>query len=194
MELTKINKLLINKGINPLITKTLIEIGSFLEVKSKSNIVNIGDVCNKIYFIVEGGFVNQYLHHETGSFRTVNFYLSNFQWFTTIPDSYFLNTPSLYQTKAITNSKVFYFNKRTLENLVKEDSLFSQWYYNEVIIALTGEYKSKSQLISFTSLEMYQYLVEHQPEVIKQVPVKYIAEFLGVSREHLSRIRRKANN
>jgi CRP-like cAMP-binding protein len=37
----------------------------------------------------------------------------------------------------------------------------------------------------------YDDLLEQDPELINRVPVKYLASYLGVSRETLSRIRRR---
>lgn len=39
--------------------------------------------------------------------------------------------------------------------------------------------------------ERYRYFVEHYPEWLQRVPLKYVATFLGMNLETLSRIRRK---
>lgn len=43
------------------------------------------------------------------------------------------------------------------------------------------------------SPERYEYLLEHHPELIQRVPMKYLASYLGITEETLSRIRSKLN-
>jgi len=45
-------------------------------------------------------------------------------------------------------------------------------------------------LLSLTAHEKYLKLIKNQPDIIQNVPVKYIASFIGVQPESLSRIRK----
>jgi hypothetical protein len=40
-----------------------------------------------------------------------------------------------------------------------------------------------------TAQQRYQKLLKHSPQIIQQVPLSYIASFLGITLETLSRIR-----
>ena len=42
-----------------------------------------------------------------------------------------------------------------------------------------------------TAEERYQLLAQEQPEVLRRVPLKYIASYLGITQVSLSRIRAK---
>ncbi len=42
-----------------------------------------------------------------------------------------------------------------------------------------------------TAEERYQHLLRHDPGLLQRVPLKFIASFLGMNLETLSRIRRK---
>ena len=42
-----------------------------------------------------------------------------------------------------------------------------------------------------TALERYVPLLEKQPEIIRAVPLKYIASYLGITAQSLSRIRNR---
>ncbi|QZT38867.1 Crp/Fnr family transcriptional regulator [Halosquirtibacter xylanolyticus] len=172
------------------IASMLSSIGNVEEVRTKSVIVEIGAMCNRIFFVLEGGLVSQYLT-ESGSYKTVNFYLGNLQSFVTIPNSYFLHEKSSFRLKAITQSQVVSFEKEVLDQLVAESSEFRDWYQKKIIHTLVEEYSSKSNIITMSSKEMYQYLLREQPEVIRSVPSTYIAQYLGISREHLSRMRKE---
>ncbi|HZH95185.1 MAG TPA: cyclic nucleotide-binding protein, partial [Flavisolibacter sp.] len=43
------------------------------------------------------------------------------------------------------------------------------------------------------SRERYEYLLEHHPELVLRVPLKYLASYLGIQEETLSRIRSRLN-
>jgi CRP-like cAMP-binding protein len=46
-----------------------------------------------------------------------------------------------------------------------------------------------SQFMS--AMERYELLLKHQPQALQRVPLTYIASYLGISRETLSRLRGK---
>ncbi|MEL7003638.1 MAG: cyclic nucleotide-binding protein, partial [Bacteroidota bacterium] len=46
-------------------------------------------------------------------------------------------------------------------------------------------------LISMSAEERYTYFLQTKPELLRQVPLQYIASILGMTPETLSRIRRK---
>ncbi len=177
-------------NIPPNIAGLLLHIGELKVIKTKRVLIDIGEPCQYIFFILNGGFISQYLT-EDGNYSTVNFYLHNFQPFVTIPNAYFFGENSKFQIKSITKSNILCFSKSDLENLIAESPLFSEWYQQMVIKALVEEYNAKSNLITLPSKDMYNYLINEQSEIIQQVPSLYIAQYLGISREHLSRIRKE---
>ena len=57
-------------------------------------------------------------------------------------------------------------------------------------VAITSENHLFS-LLNYTAAERYEQLRLHHPEFIRQIPVQYLASYLGITRETLSRIRKK---
>jgi len=47
------------------------------------------------------------------------------------------------------------------------------------------------QLLKTSPLDLYNYLLEHKPQYIQSVPMKYLASYIGITPQALSRIRRK---
>ena len=54
-------------------------------------------------------------------------------------------------------------------------------------------FKSQRELLllRFSAKEYYEYLIAHQPEIIQQIPLKYIASYIGITPQALSRIRKE---
>lgn len=64
------------------------------------------------------------------------------------------------------------------------------------MLAIIEEYalflEEKSYYTQMTdAIDKYQVLLENQPELLQRIPLTYLASFLGISRETLSRIRGK---
>ncbi|WP_258932283.1 hypothetical protein [Flavobacterium oreochromis] len=45
-------------------------------------------------------------------------------------------------------------------------------------------------LLALTPEERYKKLLENEPKLLNEVPLHYLASFLGISNRHMSRIRK----
>jgi len=161
------------------------------EIKRNEQLVAVGDICSQIYFVLEGGFISKYFDADSETSRTVNFYLDSFQPFMTSVDGYFKNKPTNYQLLAIKTSTVIAFDRRDTDEFLKRSPHFSKYYYNFAIDNLIKESHYRSLLLTYSSDKFYKYLITEHPEIIQNVPSKYIAEFMGISQEWLSKLKTK---
>ena len=49
------------------------------------------------------------------------------------------------------------------------------------------------QSVTNTAENIYKLMIRHQPEIVQRIPQKYIASYLGITPQSLSRIRKKRN-
>lgn len=103
--------------------------------------------------------------------------------------SFFLQKESLEFIQAIEDSIVWYICYDELQYMYKNFHEFN-------IIArvlTTKSYLLSEQRLSFIRMKQavrrYTSMLEHFPELVLRVPAKYIASYLGVSEETLSRVR-----
>ncbi|MEL7535162.1 MAG: hypothetical protein AAFN10_27915, partial [Bacteroidota bacterium] len=122
---------------------------------------------------------------------TINFFLSDLHPFMSCIDSYFTQMPSSCELRAVADSIVLTMSKIDLEAMIENHPELRQFYHSRVVQALIEENELKLKIISYSSKQLYQYLIEELPIVIQQVPSKYIAEFMGISAEWLSKLKRK---
>jgi hypothetical protein len=52
-----------------------------------------------------------------------------------------------------------------------------------------GKQKRELSLLTKTAEERYYSLFKYQPKLIKEIPLKYIASYIGITPQALSRIR-----
>lgn len=160
------------------------------QVKGNSVLLTPGAVCSQIYLVLEGGFVCRYINDTTGEAKTINFYLNDLHPFMACVDSYFTQTPTQCELRAIADSVVFSMPKKAIDQLILQDEQLKNFYHAMVITALQEENDLKLKIIAYSSEELYRYLIDHLSMVIQKVPSKYIAEFMGISAEWLSKLKR----
>ena len=174
--------------------KLLEHYGKKHELKSHQSIINVGDQCDKVFYILKGGLLRRFYNPHSEHFKTISFHLPDYRSLVTINKSFFFGTPSDYELRAFKTTELLILKKTDLENFnFKNEDLLS--FYNQQIIgSLILENELKSRLISFNSKELYYYICQEFPEIIKSVPSKYIAEFMGISAEWLSKLKNERSS
>ncbi|MEZ4773086.1 MAG: cyclic nucleotide-binding domain-containing protein [Bacteroidia bacterium] len=160
-----------------------------INVKTNKTLINYGDNCTSIYFILKGGFAMQLLKDD-GTEKTINFFLDSFQPFMTVPQSYFQETKSTFKLLAIKNSDIFAFSKIDLLQAIEKSATIKNFYQSQIILALLNELDFRTKLLTYSPKRMYELLISDYQEVIKNVSSRHIANFIGISPEWLSNLKR----
>ena len=160
-------------------------------VKSNSILLMPGNTCTHLYFVVSGGFVCRYFNENLEIPKTINFYLDDLHPFMACVDSYFSQQPSACELRAVRDSVVLSMSKKNLDAMMQSNPVLQGFYDTLVIQALVEENELKLKIISHNAEQLYQYLLDELPTVIQKVPSKYIAEFMGISAEWLSKVKRR---
>lgn len=146
-----------------------------------------GNIANKIYFILEG-CVRLYVN-VGGQDRTTFFYGDGeFLW---AGKSYIYKIPAKENYQALEETTLAIFDQEVTDYLLSNFPKF------EHIVRLAAEdelMKCQQLITSFVSLtaeERYVELMRTNANLFQRVPQKYIASYLGVSAETLSRIKKR---
>lgn len=159
----------------------------YAEFKKGEYLVQEGDICTELGFIIEGYFrvfivkdVDENTVHIAGN----NDFIASFS-------SFISRSPSFEYVQALTNAKVLMLSKEGLETLYNTSPKIER--LGRVIIESLFVRK-ENRVIDFirnSAQERYEGLIQNDPELINNVPLHYIASYLGVKPETLSRIRAK---
>jgi len=146
---------------------------------------NAGKVCPHL-FLVNSGILRAF-YFKDGKDITAHFAFAHEA--ITAPDSFILEKPSKYNLEALEDSRVFCVNNNDLENylaqhphLEKLARKFTQAIYLELLERIES-------LVFLSARERYQNLFQRNPELVLGVNLGYIASYLGITQETLSRIR-----
>lgn len=140
------------------------------------------------YFFLESGFARSYAIDFEGNDITTKFFTPSeiiIDW-----HSYFLKTPCKEYIQATTKCVAW---KIYFDDFMK---LFKIESFREVgrtrLVSNYFELKNHTvSMITDQAKQRYLNLVERQPDVIHNVPLKHIATYLGITDTSLSRIRKE---
>ena len=147
-----------------------------------------GKVNNCVAF-VSTGFCRVYVIDPEGNEVTIH--MAGNGNFVGAISSFLSRTPSEEYVQSITNSELMVINHDALQELY---SLSATWEHVGRRIMEHLFLMKQKRVISFikhSAEKRYQYLMETEPEMLLQVPMRYIASYLGITPETLSRIRTK---
>ena len=140
------------------------------------------------YLFLESGFIRSYLFDTEGEEITTNFYSQNELVFEV--SSFFQRVPSQEYFEATTNCTGWFLTYEKLNRLFHSLPEFRE-YGRSVLVRGFIAFKLRTiSMINKTAEERYEMLITSSPEIFKNVPLKYIASYLGVTDTSLSRIRK----
>jgi CRP-like cAMP-binding protein len=153
----------------------------------KEYLLKEGQVCRNICFIKSGLFRCFYNRDLT---EVCSWFMQEGDIIISV-DSFFQQKPSFESIQALEDSLVYSMTYDQLQTIYRTFPEF-----NFIGRVLTEKYYalSEERLYSIRmqrSPERYQYLMLKFPHIIQRVPSKYIASYIGVTEETLSRIRSK---
>lgn len=185
-------ELLLSEKVKPASINILMAAGKIIVIKKKTKLIQVGDVCDKGFFILDGGFISRVYNPQTKKSRTQNFFLDDFNPFMSCEDSYFTGEKTNTDLLTIKDSLIIQFTKNDLERVCAANKDLANFLYNYIIVnALKQESALRKMINAFTKEELYNYMIDNCNPVIKNVPSKYIAEFIGISAEWLSKTKKK---
>ncbi len=154
-------------------------------VKKNKELQPIGHTCKTIYFINEG--IARIYYLKDGIDITENFALENH--LVARVESLFSGKPSKKAIHILEDSKITAINATKLFKLY---DLFPdiERAFRKIFEAAYVDMVNRIESIQFhTADERYNTLLEETPDILKRIPLKYIASYLGITQVSLSRIR-----
>lgn len=150
-------------------------------------LLNKGEVENHLSF-VEKGIVRLYIPQEDGDL-TFGFVFGGA--FVSAYDSFITQTPAEYVVETITDTVLWQLNYKDLQEVYASSAignLIGRKASEELFLKKS---KRELSLLRDSAEQRYLNLFEERPELIRQIPLKYIASYIGITPQALSRIRKR---
>ena len=155
------------------------------EIKKGQNFLSEGEVCTQMGYVYKG-LVRQY-YYKNGKEMTEHFCCEDGVFMCI--ESFLRQKPSRLVVEALENTVIYGIPHDPILKLAEEcyeiEKVYRGLLENSLILS-----QVKMDMFRFESAnERYNRLLREQPEIVKRAPLSYIASFLLMTPETLSRVR-----
>ncbi|MEL7531589.1 MAG: hypothetical protein AAFN10_09790 [Bacteroidota bacterium] len=168
--------------------KEILEIFRIKEFAKGDHFKKKDKVCNKLGFILEGSARHYLLKKNgtdiTGRVSQRNNFLTDFISVRTkavTPMGIEILEPSTLLVASVKNVEVLLETNLTFNRLIRD-------YMAEGLVEMGKMYLF---FLTGTAKERYEFIIEKNPSLLKNIPLRFIASMIGITPTQLSRIRKK---
>jgi len=137
---------------------------------------------------IEKGIVRFYIPDEENE---LTFDFSFDKEFACAYDSFLTQAPSQYELQTLTETIVWQISFEDLQQVYATSvagNYLGRFATEKLFLAKS---KRELSLLKHNAKERYLRLFEEQPNILKSIPLKYVASYIGITPQALSRIRRQ---
>ncbi|WP_440135679.1 Crp/Fnr family transcriptional regulator [Chitinophaga sancti] len=150
-----------------------------------------GKVPQYLYYIVSG-YLRLFHYNENGD--EVTTHINCPPGFFTAYFNFINQTRADENVECVTDCELLRITKDDLDRLTAESDVMKDFSIRVFQQSITYNENRSKELATLTAEQRYVKLIQNYPDILHNVPVQYIASFLGMKAESLSRIRRKLMN
>jgi CRP-like cAMP-binding protein len=162
-----------------------------LHVRQNELVEKVGEASRYFIHVVSGCLMAYYTDKE-GTDHVLQFAQAG--WWTGDLNSYHNNVPATVSNRAITDCEILLLPKASMDQLLERLPQFERYFRILFQNSLITHSNRLIQNLSATAEERYLFFQKKYPPLEQYVPLKYIASYLGITPEFLSKVRRKLMN
>ncbi|MFN0203429.1 MAG: Crp/Fnr family transcriptional regulator [Bacteroidia bacterium] len=161
--------------------------GTIRKVEKNAYLVTPETAVHELYFNHNGIF-RYFFKTRKGVEYTKNFVWQPQFFAPTLPD-FMVNRPTSSYCQALTDSKIMVWDAKAIFAKADENPIFYKLFF--ILLAQIFQHKDQKEMdmYEFSAAERYEKFLAEYPGVTNQVPLQYIASYLDMKPETLSRIR-----
>lgn len=162
----------------------------FQERKYKKNTILLreGEVSNELYFVLKGA-LRQFFSNENGVEKTCDFTFEA-EFFTDL-ESFSRKSRAATNIITLEQTECLVIKCTDLVEAMKQSAIAAELCRIIVENIATANIKRIQSFLSRSPEDQFKELVQHNPQMLQRVPQRYIAQYLGLAPESLSRIRKR---
>lgn len=164
---------------------------SYFEMKiipKKEFYLKPGKACrHKAY--VNKGCLRNYVIDEQGHERVLFFPMED--WWVADIDSYYSGEPATNFIQAIEDCELLEISKENFRMLENKIPKLSQWYSVKMTRRAMTINRRMEEMKTMSPRERYLDLLKTRPDIFQRIPLQYIASYLNIEPQSLSRLRKQ---
>ena len=155
----------------------------------KNKVIQKSGIQTKKVFLILKGTVRGYIVDEKGVETTI--LIRSTGIFVADTGKLFTDEPTTMTFNSIEETNILLFNYNDFESIANENPKFMQILLNALKEVITRLFYRVESLTAMTPEERYKDLLLLNPNFLKITSAKYIANFLGITPQSLSRIQKR---
>ena len=159
-----------------------------VSITKNTIIEKAGKVPEYLYFIVSGSLRIFHLNEKGEEITT---HINCPPGFITSYFNYINQVPSDENLESITDCQLLRITKTNLEELIDKSPAFKDFSISVFQESISYNENRSRELATLTAEQRYLKLIKEYPDILQNVPLQYIASFLGMNPKSLSRIRKQ---
>lgn len=159
-----------------------------LEVKKKQDLMQNGEVCRYMYFVLQG-CLRKFFVNQKGIEQTTEFAIE--KWWITDTFAYERQVKSEFNIQAVEKSSILMIDQNTQERLLQKHPVMERYFRMIYQRAYAASERRIRYLYEMTREELYVHFITLHPGFVQRIPQYLVASFLGFTPEYLSEIRAK---
>jgi len=167
---------------------------SFFTVKNiakKEYYLRAGECCqSKAY--VNKGCTRNFVIDEQGHERILQFAFED--WWLGDMESYYSGKPATSYIQMLEDTEVLVISKENFLKSELEIPKLKQWYAHKMLRSASASITRITEMKTLSCEERYLHLLEKQPHIFQRIPLQYIASYLNIEPQSLSRMRSRLTN
>ena len=152
-----------------------------------------GGVCNKVYFVVSGTARSYYTDYSgitvTWSFHFNNNVSIGRNVFAVDYRAFLTNKPSSIAIETLSEVNAIVFTREAVKYLMEQSLKYEIWMRKLAENAYVSMYDRAFTILTMSATERYHKLLNEEPHLMQMFSNHYIASYLGIAPQSLSRIR-----
>ena len=161
------------------------------KLRKRQYLLNAGDVCQYFCF-VEKGLLRSFNVDKHANEHVVQFALEG--WWISDMGSFLSGDNAVYNIEAIEDAELLLLTKQAMDDMLnaipKMERYFRLLMQNNIVVLQ----RRILGTLSLSAEEKYKRMMQLYPDILQRSPQQYVASFLGITPETLSRVRKQVSS
>jgi CRP/FNR family transcriptional regulator, anaerobic regulatory protein len=170
----------------------LLSKSEIIDTKKKTILLKEGEICTHIYF-VQSGILRAAVHDEDSRDWTHCFYSPEGLTWAGLSSNSLLQRPSDYFIEVLEDAKIIAFPVTYFRELRRSNMQWARFFQCQLMDTFHYLEQKSIKQVKFSPEKRYLAFTKMYPKLVQSIPQHYIASYIGVLPESLSRIRKRLN-
>lgn len=158
------------------------------EFPRKTMLLNAGDVCNFEAYVLKGCIREYFIDHK-GQELTLEFAVED--WWVSDITSFENQTPSIMYIETLEDCELLVLSRESKDELLARVPKLERMFRLMIQRHLSVLQKRLFRTVSYTAMDKFEEFLRRYPSLPQRVPQHYIASYLGITPEFLSKLRKR---